>query len=186
MLHKWQRQKYPIFQLYFELCLSSQEATTEELLPTYDPFMLFICYSRITALRRVTSTWHQTSEDAPDLRVACLSSAKRRRRSESPRSPPLSQLHLYNCAREGCLIWSEPFFSFFLAPTAMLPHFPLDGWDGWPRAWRSACRTVCEPTGLVFIWRLCHKRGGRDRAPCGSAKKTHRVSGTHTNTGVRY
>lgn len=157
---------------------------------TYDPFMLFICYSRITALRRVTSTWHQTSEDAPDLKVACLSSAKRLSRSKSPRSPPLSQLHFYNCACEGRLIWSEPFFLFFFSPHhhADAATLPLDGWDGWPRAWRSACRTVCEPTGLVFIWCLCHKRdrGGGDWAPCGSAKKTHRVSGTHTNTGVRY
>lgn len=57
------------------------------------------------------------------------------------------------------LVWT--FFFFFFSPHRHAATLPLDGWDGWPRAWRSACRTVCEPTGLVFIWRLCHKRGGR-------------------------
>lgn len=74
------------------------------------------------------------------------------------------------------LVWT--FFFFFFSPHRHAATLPLDGWDGWPRAWRSACRTVCEPTGLVFIWRLCHKRGG-----VGGTETEHRVAVQRKHTG---
>lgn len=67
----------------------------------------------------------------------------------------LSQLHFYNCERGMVnLVWPRS------PPT--LPQI-ADGWDEWPQAWGSVCLSVCEPTGLVFIWRLCHE-GGEDWA----------------------